>query len=340
MTPRTDFERFGLSTGTVDVRGRLLLLSADVEAFVKGPIGLWELALDSWARHSRRVSMPTSIFVATEDLSVLRAEREADFRNFTAALRRVADEGSCILPHNHAVFDPAEGRLVTDPTMITDSVPGYGKRTSFFYDAVHRHGVVLGDWLRAVITAHHDLLGGDAATDGASAIFRAGGWDHGSTRDECAAYVHALHAAGVAIDSSASSGTYGEPSYRVGAPFGENVFRLSSGAVEVAPCLSVNIGVPLLSRANAGSAWRALNQPKLRRRANGALVVVVHMDHLFEARRGRRREPFGVREASTVERRVSRMFSLFARLRSLGGLQATTFDRLQDSGRELVVSNA
>jgi hypothetical protein len=322
----TDFERYGLSDARLSTAGRSWLLTVDFEAFPANRLDNWLEAMDHWASLSARGNWRFSFFLALEDVVRLRAGARSSYCSFLQAVKELHHAGTRFYPHNHGVFDPRTGLLAPDRS---HRIPGYRKRASFVYDVIHRHGEDLSNWIRHLIF-HYDGFLTDAGLPRPDRLaFRAGGWDHGDTLETSRAYVRALDQNAVSYDSSASSGQFGTRTWRVGAPFGSNVFALSPSLVEVAPCWSLNCDAKLLSRHGAASLARLARQPRawLSRTLPGAFVTVLHFDHLF-----RTAHPDGTAVATaspgTVEDRVERFFRLISVLRQTLRLQSITFEEL------------
>jgi hypothetical protein len=192
-----------------------------------------------------------------------------------------------------------------------------------FYDVVHRHKADLRSWLVEVRECFERVLADATIDPPLRPTFRAGGWDYGSTEDEVAKYIDALRGAQFVIDSSAVAGSFGTTSWRVGAPFGSNVFWLAPDLLEVAPVWNINCGAPIFSRDTATSALDLLLQRSIwSRRTPGALVTVLHFDHLFRPSRGR------APAVDTVNRRIASLFTRLDRLRVVLGASSNTFDDL------------
>jgi hypothetical protein len=325
MSGDTDFEQFALAGSPVHARDRDLLLTIDFEAFNhQGPLELWLEALERWSLHSAKRGWGFSVFLALEDVVQLRHDRSDQYRAFLDAMRAMACSGAAIYPHNHGVFDSRTGRQAESRPQ---HVPDYRKRASFFYDVVHRHGADLGEWLGRLLGHYAQFLEDAEILRPERLAFRAGGWDHGATREENALFIDAVCDAGFAYDSSVSSGNFGTKDFRIGASFGSNIFTLKPSLIEVAPCWSYDCGAGSMSRASIGSLGRLVGQPEMwaRRRQAGAFVVVLHFDHLFRPSQSGGR---GI-SASTVNRRVDRFFGLMHRLKGLLGLSAAiTFEQL------------
>jgi hypothetical protein len=197
-----------------------------------------------------------------------------------------------------------------------------------FYDVVRRHNLDLAAWL-VVVTAEYDRLLRDARVQApAIRAFRPGGWDHGSTTEEIRAYLSALTTCGYEVDSSDASGTFGDRTWRVGVPFGRNVYRLAGGLTEVAPSWPVTCGTRLVSRRGLAALVSLLRQPRVwMSRRPGAAVGVLHFDHLFHdwtARDGL----FGVRSASVIAGRIRRLMRGLSMVQERLALEPATFDEL------------
>lgn len=333
----TDFHQFGLAGPDITVQGRHWLLTIDFEAFRPEDTALWVGAMEQWAELAESYALPFSIFISIEDVVRLRAVYPREYQAFLAgagALSRMCR----FYPHNHCVFDPVTGSRATDPPDIVGKVPGYRKQASLFYDAVHRHRLGIDAWLEQVVCSHDEFLSDLGLARPSPLVFRPGSWDHGSTAEEMSQYLLALRHVGISVHSGVSSGQYGSSNFRVGAPFGSNVFSLPlADAVEVAACVALNCGDPLMSRANAGSAFRLAHQRRLfMRQASGAFVTVLHFDHLFHRRDRSGYRYFAVTDRAVVSARISDFFRRLRALRLLLGLPATTFKELSDRLPRLV----
>ena len=278
----TDFERFGLSNGSVAVPGRLSLPTVDFEAFTAQDLADWISAMSAWSVATEGNHQRFSFFVAVEDVTALRRADPRSYRSFCDGVKSLARAGADFQPHNHCVFDPATGRKLSEWTGWPQKAPDYNRRTSMYYDVVHRHGLGWTDWLDVVLDEFRRFLADAEVPQPTRLAFRAGGWDHGSSPDEIQDYVRGLEERGVQFDSSASSGAFGSPSWKVGAAFGSNVFMLGPDLTEIAPCWSLHGGGTPRGRSIAASITRLIRQPEvwLRRRNPGIFVSVLHFDHL------------------------------------------------------------
>ena len=212
-----------------------------------------------------------------------------------------------------------------------------------FYDVVRRHHANLAAWL-VVVTAEYDRLLLDAdLTPPTIRAFRPGGWDHGSTADEIQTYVSALTTCGYRVDLSDASGTFGDRTWRVGAPFGRNIYRLSGGLIELAPSWSLTCGARLASARSLAAFVSLVRQPRVwASRRSGVAVGVLHFDHLFHdwtARNG----TFGVQSASEIRGRIKRLMRGLAVLQERLELEPATLDDLglepvSDRNREPAVA--
>lgn len=322
---KTDFEQHGLVGRRLGTDDRAWLLTIDFEAFTPEELAKWLEAMSDWARLSAQGRWRFSIFLAVEDVVRLSRTSKGLYDEFLAAARDLWSSGATFHPHNHGVFESRTGLLAA---VRPQHIPGYRKRASFAYDVIHRHRMKLSEWVPQVV-AHYDGFLVDAQIPRPGRLaFRAGGWDYGDTADATRAYVQALEASAFSIDSSASSGVFGTKSWRVGAPFGSNMFSLSS-LVELAPCWSLNCGVGLATREGAAALARLVRQPRVwtTRRAPGAFVTVLHFDQLF--RPEGRASPAGVASRAMVEKRVERFFELISVLRRTLKLESMSLENLQ-----------
>ncbi len=318
----TDFEALGFRTGVASPAGRSWLLTVDFEAFTAETLPAWSRAMSHWAKRAAAARFRFSIFIALENVVALRETSRPLYEDLTRAAASLDAGGTVFYPHNHYIFDIDTGERPGDVRNLPARVPGYHKRPSMFYDVVHRHGANLADWLVTLRSCHARFLDDAGIEAPARAAFRAGGWDYGSSPGDIETYVEALRTAGFSIDSSAVAGEFGTPTWQVGSAYGSNVFWLVPGLLEVAPCWSVDCGAPTLSRESASSLRELLRQRLLwsASRAPGALVTVLHFDHLFR-RRGR--------HPADPEAAIDRFFTWLGRIRSALGAESITFDELE-----------
>src|SRR3954447_192503 len=101
-----------------------------------------------------------------------------------------------------------------------------------FYDVCRRHQRDLGAWIETLTASFETILDDAALPTSSPRVFRAGGFDYGSSEADQARYLEALSDSGYRIDSSATAGSFDAKDLRVGAPFGRNVFDLRHGIVE------------------------------------------------------------------------------------------------------------
>jgi hypothetical protein len=327
----TDFERFGFARGRLTPDQRNWLLTVDFEAFRPHSVAPWTTAMRHWAEASRTGGWKFSIFIALEDVARLKVDDEAGYRLFLNAIRDLHQAGARFHPHNHCVFDPATGRRPQDRESPRAPVINYRKRPSLFYDVVYRNKLEFRNWCETLRGSYEDFLADAGIPRPGQLAFRAGGWDHGVTEADVADYLDGLASMGVTIDSSASSGVFDTRSWRIGAPFGENTFRLDRSLIEVAPCDFADCGAPVTSREFGGWIARLLFRPSvwmppLRRR--GVFLTVIHFDHLFHEGAGAARRMFALGDDAEVSRRIRRFFSELAHIRRVSGLASVGFDEL------------
>lgn len=321
---RTDFTDIALDPYPLQVTGRTLMVTVDFEGFRPPLLDSWLTAMKRWASHSTSAGLRFCIFIALEDVARLRHAHPHRYDDFLEAVTMLHESGATFYPHNHGVFDSTTGMQAS---YRPERVIGYSKRASFFYDVVHRHRLHLTDWVRALLRHYQTFLTTAGIAHPTSVAFRAGGWDHGATHTERVEYVKALSDAGIRYDSSVSRGEFGTRGFRVGAPFGRNVFALTSSLMEVAPCGSVNCGTELTSLSSLRSLSQILAQPQLwaLRERGGAFILVSHFDHLFRVR-GKIVDDI---DRTTVVRRLDRFFKVMSSLRTLLNLSSvSTFDDL------------
>ena len=326
--PVTHFQEAGLVCGGVSVSRRQLVLTVDLEAFAASRVDLWCHAMAEWGREAAAAGLRFSHFVSMEHVSRLRTRHPEAYGRFVLGIRSLLSGGSNIYPHNHCVFDPATGAFPGEASGWPQHIAGYRPRASMFYDVVRRQGLNLTAWL-VVVTAEYERLLRDARVSPPSTrAFRPGGWDHGSTVDEVRTYVAALRACGYRVDSSDASGEFGHRTWRVGAPFGQNVYALSGGLIEVAPSWSLTCGTGLASRRGLAAFGSLMKQPRMWLcRGPGAAVGVLHFDHLFH-NGDRRAGLFEVQSAPAITERIKRLMSTLAILQERLGLEPATFDEV------------
>lgn len=301
-----------------------MLLTIDFEGFNhENSLDLWLTALKRWALRSTERGWSFSIFIALEDVVQLRFQRPNRYREFLEGLRILDRGGAAFFPHNHGVFDSRTGEQAESRPQ---RVPNYPKRASFFYDVVRRHRIDLREWLGELL-AHYDQFLEEARIQRPERMaFRAGGWDHGATREENSLYIDAVCDAEFAYDSSVTGGNFGTKEFRIGAPFRSNTFVLTPTLTEVAPCWSYDCGADWVSLASLSATRGLLAQSQVwsNRKRTGAFVVVLHFDHLL-----RQRGRDGGLSLSTINQRIDRFFSVMSRVKKLLRFsEALTFDQL------------
>lgn len=324
---KTDLERYGFAGAPLGVRGGQVVVTVDFEAFSAEDVPLWSFGLDEWADQAADRRIPTAFFLAVENAVRLRSAAPAERDRLYTSLRRLGEAGTTFHAHNHYVFDPETGKRPAAAESPAGGGP-YGKRRSFFFDAVRRHAVPLGSWLATVRELRDRVLHEAGCRGPELSVFRAGGWDYGSSRDEVAAYLRGLRDAGFQADSSACRGVFGTRTWRVGAAWGENVFPLLPGLLEIAPTGSMDCGSPLLTRGNLMMLAKWIRHRTLPRRNAGCCVLVLHFDHLFHSRKTGETRWFAVTEPGAIKERVDRLFRTLAALRVLLRLRFTSFEGL------------
>lgn len=321
---RTDFKEIALEPSPLEVAGRTLMVTVDFEGFRPSLLDSWLAAMRRWASHSASAGLRSCIFIALEYVARLRHAQPDRYDDFLEAVTMLHESGAAFYPHNHGVFDSTTGMQAD---YRPERVSGYSKRASFFYDVVHRHRLNVTDWVRSLLGHYQTFLTTAGIVQPTSLAFRAGGWDHGATLNERVQYIQALSNAGIRYDSSVSRGDFGTRGFRVGAPFGSNVFALTTSLIEVAPCWSVNCGTELISRSSLRSVSKILAQPQVwaLREREGAFVIVLHFDHLFRVR-GKIVDDI---DNTTVVRRLDRLFRVMCSMRKLLNFSSvSTFEDL------------
>ena len=325
MAQLPDFQRYNLATGDVHVGERALLLTVDFEAFEPSRLEAWLHAMESWSTCARRGNWRYSVFLAVEDVMRLRAADPDRYRRFLGAARELFSSGAVFYPHNHGIFDLETGLRPLGFEPLPQVAPGYAKRTSLFYDAVYRNRLHFTEWLRSVMTAYRTFLSDARLPEPRPLCFRPGGWDHGSTRGDLNAYLDALSAMGVSIDSGDSSGEFERGDYRVGSSVGANVYRLArTGLTEVAPCWFLDCGATLASRGWISASLKLIKQVRtlLPLDAPGAFVVVAHFDHLFNRRGPLATSLFSSTEERSINHRIHAFFRRLDRVRRVGRFES------------------
>src|SRR4051812_11364062 len=181
----TTFQQHGLASGGTAVSGRWCVVTVDFEAFSKQNVEAWITALKAWRdAMSRYPHFGTDFFVSVEDAVALRHDAPERYAEFMSLLRDIQDQGAAYHLHNHRVFDRATGKPLTDPARHTKHVAGYNSQASMFYDVCRTHRIKLADWLEEAQVAFRDVLSDGELASPAPTVFRAGGFDHGSSRQE------------------------------------------------------------------------------------------------------------------------------------------------------------
>jgi hypothetical protein len=309
----TDFHRHGLSTEDVVIRGRFWAFTIDFEAFYPNDIDIWIKAMDHWAKITSLEEWKSCIFLAIEDVVRLESERPREYARFLEAARRMSSGGATFYPHNHGIFDESTGLLVE---YRPELVPNYPKRASMFFDVVHRHGRDIREWIGYIGSRFDDFIIAAELPRPARLAFRAGGWDHGVTESDVRAFVDGLTSAGFAWDSSASSGVFGTRTWRIGAPFGKNVFGLAPNLIEAAPCWSADALGRLHQPRTAKTLIGLAQQADLWRRHPGIFVTVFHFNNLV----------VGDGTAKNVIRRIETLFSKLRLIQGFLGIPTADFD--------------
>ena len=325
-----DFSRFGFRGPEVPATRRAWLLTLDFEAFTAQTASLWHEAMRRWAAHCRAGGWKFSFFVSVEDVVRLRAESSGLYDEFLEAAAELHSAGVEYYPHNHCLFDVSTGRRVTSSAERKRQVHGYPKRPSMYYDLAYRNGATFRGWLPKLMWAYDQFLEDARISRPPALAFRAGGWDYGATKADVSDYLEGLVAGGFAFESGAASGIRGTRSWRIGAPFGSNTFRLVPPLIEVAPTDSMNCGAAVGSIPYFGWISRILRQPRLWRPpfAPGVLVTVLHFDHLFHVGHGTSTRAFAVHDRKEVARRIDAFFRRIHVARRLLVLHSCGFSEL------------
>jgi hypothetical protein len=285
-----------------------------------------------WAAHCRAGGWKFSFFVSVEDVVRLRNESSGLYDEFLDACAELHGAGVEYCPHNHCLFDVSTGKRVTSTAEGERQVHGYPKRPSMYYDLAYRNGATFREWLPKLMQAYDQFLEDAHISRPAALAFRAGGWDYGSTEADVGDYLEGLVAGGFAYESGAVRGIRGTRSWRIGASFGSNTFRLVPPLIEVAPTDSLNCGAASGSIPYFGWISRILRQPRLWRPpfATGVLVTVLHFDHLFHAGHGISRRAFAIDDPKEVARRIDGFFRRIHAARRLLMLHSCGFSELPE----------
>jgi hypothetical protein len=329
-----DFAKFGLRGPALELRRRRWLLTLDFEAFTPDTAQLWCDAMRRWAAASRSGGWRFAFFVSVEDVARLRAAAPTVYAEFVAAAQELHASGVEYHPHNHCVFDPDTGRTPTPAAERSRrAVSAYSKGASMYYDVRYRNGLTFRAWLPTIVRAYDAFLDEVGARRPVSLAFRAGGWDYGSTQDDVMDYLAALVESDFSFESGAVTGTYGTRGYRIGLPFGQNVFPLIPPLIEVAPTDSLNSGAKLGTVPSFGWLSRLVRQTRLWMPpfAPGLLVTVLHFDNLFHSGHGRSTRHFAVDDPAEVAVRIDGFFARIAAVRRLLQLEACGFGEIARS---------
>jgi hypothetical protein len=332
MTGANSFVAHGLAEPPLPCEARTLHVTVDFEAFTPEMIDEWAVGMEHWAQVAERLGIRCTFFVSVEDAARLRWEEPSAYGKLLHGLQQLYRSGASLQPHSHRMFDLETGRLFTAPD-VPKLVPGYAKQASLFYDVRHRHGASFAEWFPNILQSHRTLCEDSGVPLPGRIAFRPGGWDCGSTAEEQRCYLRAIADAGVVLHSGDSHGTYGARSYHIESRFGENMFPLESGVVEIAPCWGLNCGAPTVSPQLAGAMRRLLGQPVIIPGRPGAFVTVMHFDHLFH--RGWRSglQPFSVHSPDEIRRRIDKSMGLIAGLSRFLSLHSALLQDLELHGR-------
>ncbi len=323
----TDFELFGLSNAPLDVQMRYLLLTVDFEAFRPEFMTLWNEAMHSWSEQAQQQGLPFCVFLSVEDVVKLRVANTKAHDELAQGMRAFDSSGMLFYPHNHRVIDVDSGAdRVGAP--INQPPKSYTKRSSMFFDVVYRHQISLSDWLSNVHRLHNSILKEVRCKIPRVPVFRAGGWDYGSTIEDLDAYMNALKAVGFRIDSSACSGSFNTPTWRIGARYGSNCFKLKNDLVEIAPCLSISCGNDRLIHGILKTLYELREHARLWTYRPGCLVLVFHFDHLFHQWSNENISYFSIKDIAVIRQRIKQMFRLIQGVKYIFALKSATFDDL------------
>ena len=305
-----------------------MLATVDFEAYPRQNMLPWLGAMEYWAECAARHRIPCSFFISLEDTVALRRDKPDSYAELKFHLKKLNDSGARFYPHNHYLFDTETGGQPSRTGLPDRRPPGYSKRYSLFSDVVYTFGRNLPSWMKELRTCFEGIIR-DAGCELPNPLaFRAGGWDYGSSRDDLELYADSLLSAGFSVDSSACGGSFGTPAWRVGADFGDNVFFLKGGLLEVAPCWSLNCHAPEFFRSAARSLFRPDIKKMLLSRGLGCFVPVIHFDHLFHTEKDGALTNFALADPSSVKKRIANLFLALRLVRTLLRLECVTFEEL------------
>jgi hypothetical protein len=325
-----DFARFGFRGADVSATRRAWILTLDFEAFTAETAPLWHEAMHRWAARCRDDGWKFSFFTSVEHVVRLRAASATLYDDFLEAAHELHRAGVEYHPHNHCLFDPSTGDRATPKAERERQVEGYPKLPSMYYDIAYRHGKRFREWLPTLMQAFDEFLHDGNIKRPLALAFRAGGWDYGSTKADVSDYLEGLAAEGFAFESGAVSGFRGTRSWRLGAPFGSNIFDLVPPLVEVAPTDALNCAARAGSIPYFGWVTRILRQPRLWAPpfGPGVLVTVLHFDELFHSGRGSSARHFVVHDRPEIARRIDAFFKRIGVARRLLRLDPVSFAEL------------
>ncbi len=314
----TDFEQYGYNLGQLPVRNRYWMITVDFESFDRTNVSMWVPAMRHCADQAKRYGFKFSFFTAMENVMDLKHEAPGEYSDFLESIVLLHQSGVEFHPHAHSVFDPDSGACLLDSDSPLPA--GYTKRRCMFYRALYDHKINFGVWMDSVRACYETFLAEAGVPVPDNLAFRAGGWDYGSSPEDLHTYLEALNYAGYRIDSSACSGAFGTPSWRMGAEYQANVFRLGPDLIEVAPNEARNCGMP---QHGLPSAFQS------RSPGPGVFMNVLHFDHLFHRVRSGECQYFAVTDHDEIRGRISEFFQSMEAWRDSPSLKIATFDDIE-----------
>jgi hypothetical protein len=275
--------------------------------------------MEAWASAAAGYGLPAVFFTSLEHVFRLRHADDRAYEQFLIGARQLVEAGMELQPHNHCAFNVDTGQALRTGD-LPERVSNYDKRPSMFFDVVYRNGIPISEWIPRV-TSSFAAFGREVGQSAGPLAFRPGGWDSGGDSRDLADYVEALGLAGVRYDSSATRGEFGSTSWKVGLPFGRNVFRLKHDIIEVAATMGLNCGHTQFLRVQIEAVLRLARQRKMFGRPwpSGVLSPVLHFDHLVDVSDS----------AAAAARRAQRTVGLLAQLASRLNLTPQTFQDLR-----------